>query len=48
MANAAMIESDNFEALAKNRDLVLPEGREPAEPGNEQDRETDALPLVIQ
>ena len=43
-----MVKSDDLEALSKRGDLVLPEGCEAAKPGDEQDGETHAMPLVIE
>jgi hypothetical protein len=48
LSKAAMIKSDDFELLSERSDLILPEGCETAEPGDEQDGETHAMPLVIE
>ena len=43
-----MVKGDDFEALSKSGDLILPEGSEATEPGNEQDGKTHAMPLVVE
>src|SRR6516225_2519224 len=48
MTKAAMVKNDDFEALSKSGDLVLPERPEAAESGDEQNRKTHAVPLVIE
>src|SRR6516162_4049391 len=48
LPEATMVKNDDFKPLSKGGDLILPKGCEAAEPGDEQDGETHAMPLVIE
>ena len=43
-----MVKNDDFEPLSKSGYLILPERCEAAEPGDEQDGETQAVSLIIE
>jgi len=46
LTDAAVIVGDHLVTLGENRDLIAPEGTEPAETGDENDGKPGALPLV--
>src|SRR5262249_36866519 len=48
LPKAAMVKGDDFEPLGESRNLILPEGSKAPEPGDEQDGEAHAVPLVIE
>ena len=48
LSEAAMVKSDDLEPLSESSDLIVPERCKTAEPGDEQDGETHAMPLVIE
>ena len=48
LPDAAVIKGHDLEPLGEGSDLILPEGRKPAEPRYEQDGEAHALALIIE
>jgi hypothetical protein len=48
LPDAAMVVGDDVELAGERRHLVAPKRRGAAEPGDEQDRKSAALALVIQ
>ena len=48
LPDSAVIKGDYLEPPGKSGDLILPKGCKPGEPGDEQDGETHATPLVVE
>ena len=48
LPDSTVIKGDDLEPPGKSGDLILPKGRKPGEPGDEQDGETHATPLVVE
>src|SRR5215472_4166683 len=48
LPDSTVIKSDDLEPSGKSRDLILPKGRKPGEPRDEQDGEAHATTLVVE